>query len=276
MAIKDMEMITGRFEIKSADREKREFEGDLSTSHLDLGDGFMRDIVWPGGFKRTLDHFAQSEDPYVPLLDSHDRFSILSVLGHMMEAEEVLTGDTLTYALEGGDQLRVPEMKLRTRWKVIEGDDGGRVLDRLRPGSVRNMSMGYRPINFEFATLESGERLRILKEVKLREGSLVVFGMNPEAQVDLSSVKGLLASLAEMQDPSPSELADLERLKARVDSLLTSGKDPDPPASEGPDPERVAAILSEIDRLKAEGLATRIDLTLRDAARLGSAPGTIH
>lgn len=272
MATKDLQMIPGRFEIKAIDPEEREFEGDLSTSHLDLGDGWVRDIVWPGAFKRTKDHFDQATDPYIPLLDSHDRFSIFSVLGHLLEMEENLTGRTLEYELEDDEILAVPEMKLWTRWKVIEGEDGDRVLNRLRPGSARNMSMGYRPVKFDFANLASGERLRNLREVKLKEGSLVVFGMNPEASVDLSTVKTFLDSFEGAKDHSGSEIAELRTLYSRIGSLLTSFEKADgPEEEEGPDAERIQGILDRITRLKAEDLATRID-----AARLGSAPGTLH
>lgn len=276
MTTQAMEMLAGRLEIKATDVEKRTFEGDLSTSHLDLGDGFVRDIVWPGAFKRTLDHFRANPNPYIPLLDSHDRYSVYSVLGTMVDGQEVLTGNTLAYALDDGDELNVPEMKLRTRWLVDEGEDGDKVLDRLKAGSVRNMSMGYRPEQYDFATLASGERLRNLRVVALKEGSLVVFGMNPNAGVDLSTVKRFLDSFEEAKDHAPSEYAELEGLYARIGALLAVRKGDGPTEPEGPaadreaDPERVKEILFRIRRLQAEDLATRV------AARTGSAPGTFH
>lgn len=276
MATKDLQMIPGRFEVKNTDPGERTFEGFLSTSHLDLGDGWMRDIVWPGAFKRTKDHFDAASDPYIPLLDSHDRFSIFSTLGYLLDLEENLTGRTLTYELEDGEELNVPEMKLWTRWKVDEGDDGDRALARLRSGSARNMSMGYRPEQYDFATLASGERLRNLRVVALKEGSLVVFGMNPNANVDLSTVKKFLDSFEEAKDHTPSEYAELEGLYSRIGALLSTRKGDGPDEPEGPaadrdaDPEEVRRVLRKIERLKAEDLATRV------AARLGSAPGTIH
>lgn len=276
MATKNLEMIAGAFETKEVDLDSRTFEGDLSTSHLDLGDGFVRDIVWPGAFKRSIDHFEAASDPYIPLLDSHDRYSVLSVLGKLLSMREVLTGETLSYELENGE-LNVPEMKLRTRWLVDEGADGDRILARLKAGSLRNMSMGYRPEQYDFATLASGERLRNLRVVQLKEGSLVVFGMNPQAGVDLSTVKTFLDSFEEGQakDRTPSEYAELEGLQKRIGALLAARGTSESPTGSGPAPdlstrEEAERLLRKIDRLNAEDLATRV------AARLGSAPGTLH
>lgn len=250
---KEMKLISGRFEVKSVDEEKRTFEGDLSTSHMDLGDGYARDIVMPGGFKRTLDHFNTSVDPYIPLLDSHDRWSVLSILGHMTAGEEILTGQVLEYEMEGDEVLRIPEMKLRTSWTVIDGNDGDRVLDRLRPGSARNMSMGYRTVEWRMMTLATGEPLRLLDEVMLREGSLVVFGMNPEAQVDIGTVKALM-DLKEVKEEDRQTLIDLQ---ARLNALLKPGSEKEPP--EGPaKTANVEELLSKIGQLRADRLSTRI------------------
>lgn len=187
--------LVGSFSIKAKDEGKRTFVGTLATSHLDLGDGRKQDIVWPGAFKRFLGDFRSGSDSYVPLLDSHNPRSILNVFGHMLGGEEVLTGKTLAYPTTKGAALEVPEMFLETEWQVIDGPDGDRILDRLRPGSVRKMSMGYAAAH-EDVELKSGPA-RILREVRVGEGSLVVFPMNPSADVDTSSVKALLETLAE-------------------------------------------------------------------------------
>lgn len=270
-ATKHLRMMVADFEVKQLDRGERTFEGDLSTSHLDLGNGFERDIVHPGAFKRTLDHFENAEDPYIPLLDSHDQFSILSVYGHMLSGEEIKTGEVLNYELEGGETLEVEEMVLRTGWQVIEGPDGDRILDRLRPGSVRKMSMGYRPVTWDRNTLADGTTLRNLREVKLREGSLVVFGMNPEAEVDLETVKGLLDRMVKGDEISDAQREELVRVYEQLGALLEDGdegKTDDPPEDppEGPAADEMERVRKRIRKVLADSLATRIDAARRSSA----------
>ena len=185
------------FEIKEKDESRRTFRGALSTSHLDSGNGAFRDIVQPGAFKRSLHNFKNARDgAYIPLVDSHRYDSIFNVYGHMTDGEEVLTGKTLRYNRKDGGTLEVPEMKLDTEWQIIDGPDGERLLDRLRVGSIRKMSMGYQNTAApDFVDLKSEGKTRILKQVSLGEGSLVIFPMNNAADVDLSSVKSLLDAL---------------------------------------------------------------------------------
>lgn len=271
----DVRMMVGQFEVKALDRKERTFEGDLSTSHLDLGDGFAKDIVHPGAFQRTKAFFDNAEDPYIPLLDSHDQWSILNVFGHLTDMEEKLTGKTLTHTLEGGKVVSVPEMVLKTNWQVIDGDDGARIMDRLRPGSVRKMSMGYRPVEWDMATLEDGTRLRNLKEVMLREGSLVVFGMNPEAEVDLATVKAFLAS-EEGKDLTDAQRGEMLRVHQAIGKLLgvrpaIEGEGPDDQHGQPKeaDPDLVAKIADGILALQADRLSNRIK-SVRRSSLLGS------
>lgn len=263
---KTMSMMIGDFEVKAMDRKARIFEGDLSTSHLDLGSFWgEKDIVWPGAFKTTIDHFRNAEDPYIPLLDSHDTWSIFSVFGHALELEEKLTGDDLSYELEGGDTLTVPEMLLRTKWSVIDGADGDRVLDRLRPGSVRKMSMGYRAVVSDNMTLADGTILRNLREVALREGSLVVFGMNPEAEVDLGTVKRFMEKFK--KDLTDSEREELLRVHDQLGALLKETAAVEAAEPEVAASDEVRAVLdNRIRKLLADSLVTRISAIRRSSA----------
>jgi HK97 family phage prohead protease len=216
-----MERMACDFEVKAKDENERTFEGALSTSHLDLGNRMYRDIVHPGAFKRTLDHFRNSKKGYVPLLDSHKTESLFNILGHLVDAEETLTGKALKYETAEGKTLEVPEMLLNTKWRVIDGVDGERVMDRLRPGSLRKMSMGYAPYQYDFVNLKEYGKTRNLREVGLGEGSLLAFPMNPEAEVNTASVK----TLAQWQDMDEDErkayVATLpEQDKAALRALL--------------------------------------------------------
>lgn len=256
------ECLVAPFELKSRDEAKRTFEGSLSTSHLDLGNGWMRDIVHPGAFKRWLKTMKADSPAYVPLLDSHNPWSFLNVFGHALSAEERLTGKTLTVELDGGKTLEVEEMFLDMSWQVIGGVDGDRLFDRLEPGSVRKMSMGYDPTRFDFGTLADGGRVRHLREVIVKEGSLVVFAMQPNAEVDRATVQKRFASLLEsLTDEQRAKLAEIHpEFRALLDSpdaeLAPKGDLPDP-ADEG---------LAPADPKRLELEARLRDLTLRALA----------
>jgi HK97 family phage prohead protease len=252
----------GSFEIKAKDEGARTFEGALSTSHLDLGSSVMgfRDIVHPGAFKRTLEHFKSAKDPYIPLLDSHSRESVMNVFGHLVDGEERLTGAALKYARDDGGMHEVPEMVLNTKWQVIDGIDGERLLDRMRPGSVRKMSMGYEPKRSDYVHLKEYGRARNLREVAITEGSLVVFPMNTAANVNTASVKSLFDALRAgtlSDEDSAALLALPDEAKAALRALLDAAPAPvdEPPAGTpkglAPDaPDRIAlsAMLRDLRR----------------------------
>lgn len=230
------QFIVADFQVKEADTKARTFSGALSTSHLDLGNGFQRDITMPGAFKRTLANFKRAKGGgYIPLVDSHSYFSIMNVFGHLIDGAEVLTGKTLSYKLAGGKTLDVPEMELQTEWQVIDGADGERFMDRLRPRSVRKMSMGYTPIKSEDVTMEPEGPARLLREVMLNEGSMVVFGMNPNAEVDPSTVKALLDSLRD-GTLDPDTIEDIKALSPELRAELLALLQPEAPAPAASEP----------------------------------------
>lgn len=244
----------GNFEMKSQDQSARTFEGALSTSHIDLGGGPFapRDIVHPGAFKRTIQNFRAAKSPYVPLLDTHSRESVMNVFGHLLDAEEKLTGETLRYEREDGGFHEVPEMMLNTKWQVIDGVDGERLMDRMRPGSVRKMSMGYEDFRSDFTSLKEYGKVRNLREVGIREGSLVVFPMNPTADVNTASVKSLLdaARAGTLSDEEKEELrALLAASPAPADERLV-----DTPKGLAPDDPVRIERAARLRALKLRGL----------------------
>lgn len=226
--------LVGSLEVKGVDVAKRTFTGALSTSHIDLGGWFYKDIVYPGAFKRTLDHFKKSKDPYIPLLDSHNRHSVFSAFGLLQDGEEELTGKTLKYDQEDGGSFDVPEMKLMTTWNVIKGADGDRLLDRIESGVVRKMSMGYDSEREEFVNLKGHGKTRVLKEVKLGEGSVVIFPMNPNAEI--SKAKSFFESFG----LSDLTKADRDELIALLKGESLAEKAPAPSGLAPEDPNRVA------------------------------------
>jgi hypothetical protein len=258
--------MAGDFEIKAKDEARRTFTGTLSTSHIDLGDGRARDIVHPGAFKRFLDHFKGASDrAYVPLIDGHQYRSIFNVYGHMLDGEEKLTGETLQYQRKDGGTLDVGEMLFDTEWQVIDGADGERLLDRLRPGSVRKMSMGYETLQGDEVELKDYGRARNLREVLVTEGSLVVFPMQPNADVNLATVKSLLDALRDgtLTEEMEAELRELApEAKNRIRALLDAA----PPAdSDSADAPADGLAPDDPKRLQVESLIRGI--TIRGLAR---------
>lgn len=206
------------------DEEKRTFEGLLSVWGPDLGD----DVMHKGAFKKTLAEWKKSSDA-IPLLNSHNHFDVLSSFGQLIEAKERDDG-------------------LWTKWEVIPGADGDRILDRIRPGSngrapVSKMSIGYEPMKFDFEQSDSARfgRLRNLREVNLKEGSLVLFPMAPGARVDTTTVKSWIDDANEIDSASltPELKTELRRLSSRIGLLLSgkakpTGSNPDPDPSTDP------------------------------------------
>lgn len=214
------------FQVKALDEAARTFEGLASTWDLDLGG----DVIHKGAFARTLDNWkASGGRRVIPLIDQHRYSSTFDVLGKLVSAEETDEG-------------------LVAKFEVVPGDDGDRLLARLRGGFVNGLSIGYEAGRYDFEDMDRAdgvkERVRHLREVKLYEVSAVIWGMNPGALVDPSSVKALLGGL------SPEEKAELR-------ALLT---EPAPAPAEAPAPATEGLAPDDPKRLQMEELLRDIQL----------------
>lgn len=208
-----------RFEIKadSLNEEARSFSGLASTWDLDLGG----DVIRRGAFKRTLKNWKSSKQP-MPLLDSHNAWSTVNaVVGKMEAAEETDAGLECTFS-------------------VIEGPIGDEVWRRIKGGYVTGLSIGYRARKIEEASEQ--DRLagvwRYLLEVELREVSVVLYPMNPGAQIDPGSMKAMSAAIAALEEAAESreltaeEKAELTELQTKINLLLEDDEvEPDPKAT---------------------------------------------
>jgi HK97 family phage prohead protease len=165
-----------RMEVKQLDEEARTFEGLASTWDRDLGD----DVIKPGAFKKTIRDW-KAAGRVLPLLDSHNWFSVRDAVGKLIDAKEVDEG-------------------LWTKWRIVPGADGDEIMHRLRSDEegggpfVDSMSIGYRAIKWEMDEDEDGIEIRVLKQIELHEVSLVLFPMNPEARIDSATVKQRLTA----------------------------------------------------------------------------------
>ena len=168
-----LEHIRVPLEIKGSDDESKTFTGLAAAFSKDLGD----DVIHPGAFKRTLDHFARTKKSIpVPLLDSHNRWAVKDVLGKMTKGVEVSDGLESTFEMVPNDETADAAFK------------------RVKGGFITGLSIGYEAVKYDFEQKpggESWERIRNLREVKLGEVSLVVFPMNIDARIDASSIKSL-------------------------------------------------------------------------------------
>lgn len=191
------------FAVKDVDAEERTFEGLASTWDLDLGG----DVIHRGAFKQTIGHWRQG-GKVLPLIDQHNYGSVRSVVGKMVDAKETKDG-------------------LWTQWEVIRGQDGDEVLARVEGGYVDGLSIGYRPVKIEMPT-EDEERegvYRHLKEVELKEVSVVIWPMNPEARIDTDSIKAAVARLTE-GELGDEDRAQLRALNKHIEALLAPEEAP--------------------------------------------------
>lgn len=199
-----------RIDVKAASAQPnaRTFEGLLAVWDLDLGN----DRIKKGAFSNTLKQWKASGEA-LPLLNSHTSWDVFAAMGQLLDAKETNDG-------------------LWTKWEVIEGPDGDALLTRLRPSKtngravVGKMSIGYEPVKFSFEqppdSTNPWDRIRNLEEIKLREGSVVLFPMAPGASIDASTVKSVL-DMARNTDPStlsPEMKQNLRRLTSRIGRLL--------------------------------------------------------
>lgn len=200
---------------EAVDTSARTFEGLAATWDEDLG----QDVIHKGAFKASIAEWKSSGEA-MPLLNSHDQFNIFSALGQAITLKETDEG-------------------LFSKWEVINGDDGDKVLARLRPSPttgraiIGKMSIGFIPQEFNFeqppGTESFWDRIRHITKASLKEVSLVLFPMNPNASIDASTVKMWL-KMAHDQDPrklDPLARLELRRLNSRIGLLLKKQKPED-------------------------------------------------
>lgn len=192
----------------AVDQSARTFEGLAATWDEDLG----QDVIHKGAFKASIGEWKAGGEA-MPLLNSHDQFNIFSALGQAVTLKETDAG-------------------LFSKWEVIDGPDGDAVLTRLRPSKttgravIGKMSIGFIPEKFSFeqppGTESFFDRIRHITQATLKEVSLVLFPMNPNASIDASTVKMWL-KMAHDTDPrrlDPLARLELRRLNSRIGLLL--------------------------------------------------------
>jgi hypothetical protein len=220
------------FEVKAVDDAERTFTGLAGAFSQDQGG----DVILPGAFKRTLADWKRSKK-VMPLMDSHNYGSVRAVIGKMLSAAETADG-------------------LEATFQVIDGPDGDEVFRRIKGGFIDGLSIGYRAIEQRAPTEEQQREgiWRFLKEIALREISVVVWPMNVDARIDTATVKHLLDAAKE-RALTEDEVSELQSIQEQIKALLPDpvpaggvspeGKVDDPPPAAIPDPPVPAAVPGE-------------------------------
>lgn len=138
-------------------RDGGELSGYAAAWSLDNGG----DRIIPGAFAKTIRERVAAGK--VPLLDSHI-WDAAHTIGTVVEAREDARG-------------------LFIRAKLASTPDAQAVRQKAREGHLSRMSIGYQPIQYEYERGDDGQLIRVLKEVKLLEASVVPLPMNEDATI---------------------------------------------------------------------------------------------
>lgn len=223
------EIVWAPLEIKSVDPEQRTFHGLCAGWEVDLQD----DVFAPGCFRKSIDEFNNTKSERqrqkrVPLLNRHKSERVHEdVLGHAIcleETEKGLEGDFYVADSRAGEDV----------WRLIKG------------GSLDALSVGFMPVRKDYETrpdpvTRKEKRVRVLKEVRLMEVSVVPWGAQPLALIDLASVKEALAS----PELSDADREALQEAQEAIAARLAAEPAPDPVAEPKADPEAEAEADAE-------------------------------
>lgn len=155
-------------EIK-AQGDKGEFAGYAAVVG-NVDDGY--DVIEPGAFQE----FEKAADGSVIVLHAHNT---REYLGRAQMKE-----DKIGLRVEGG--------------LVLDDPVAQRVYTHLKAGTINSMSIGYDVLPGGAEYTEAG--IRRLKALKIWEASILPFGMNTLARVDMVKQAGQIATIREFED----------------------------------------------------------------------------
>lgn len=214
-----------KFDLKAVS-EDGVFSGIASTyGNTDRGG----DLILKGAFAKTL----AEGGPTRPLLWQHDPDSPIG-LCELKDSDAGLLVDR-------GTILRQLE-------------DGTKAYETMKAGIVKGLSIGYEAMQWEYQQPSSPDAwpIRILKEVKLWEVSVVTFPMNEAATVtSVKSVDGPLMryfadEILAGRDLPEAHLRFLGECKSQIEALLLQAKAAAPPSEPVDDHSRAISIISRI------------------------------
>ena len=188
-------------EIEIGDELFYEFEGHGAVfENVDLVD----DLIKKGAFKRYIKDVEDGKEKFPLALWQHQHDMPVGIYISLKEDSKGLF--------------------VKGRMPKADTFVSGRVVPQMKVGSVRSLSIGYRPIKISFEEID-GDNIRILEEIKLWEISLVSFPANP-----LADVTHIKAAIKEIET-----LSDIEKLLKQNGSFTN---------------KEAKAIISKINELK--------------------------
>jgi uncharacterized protein len=198
--------------------ESGTFTGYASVfNNVDLGG----DIVAPGAFLKTM-----NDKPNVPILFSH---STREVIGVNKEWKEDNHGLFVT------GELNLDVQRAREAHSLM------------KQGALSGLSIGYDPIQVDYSRYEK-EGVRLLKEVKLWEYSVVAFPMNEEARIE--EVKTLADRDAMFQRLLALAKGDREFAQHMLAQVSALAADSAPAAKQHNDAPDLHATFKQFDPFK--------------------------
>ncbi len=151
-----MNRINAPFELKNAD-SKGHFKGYVAVfDNVDLG----RDVIEKGAFKK----FKTTKDGQIRIALNHDL--------RQLAGKAKFTQDDHGLLLDGKLNLNVSYVK--------------DAYELMKDGTLDGMSVGFDIMSggWRYEENENKDLIRYISKAELWEGSIVPFGMNPEAKVE--------------------------------------------------------------------------------------------
>lgn len=217
---KEIKHLQYAFEVKASDiREDGTFLGYGSIfGNVDSYD----DVVAPGAYAMSIADFSKGS-ARLPMLWQHNTSQPIGIFPTLKE-------DSRGLYLEGAINLDVQA--------------GREAYALLKQGAISGLSIGYRPVTSEYRD----DGIRILKEVKLYEISLVTFPANDEARV--TGVKCDSVKTIRDLETLLREAAGLSRNNAKLIASRFRPKEGDErDAAKSDEAKQLGAIGSKLDQL---------------------------
>lgn len=173
------------------------------------------DVVHPGAFTKTI----QERGDRIRVLDSHQRGSVLNVLGKVLSLKEI-PRDKLPPEILQEYPEATGGLWARTQF-LLDTPEGKGVFARIKAGAVDEFSFGYDTLDEDFSDDDKGHEVRNLRTLRLWEFSPVIFGMNPATTV--TGVKSENAPVSKGDKPAPDVTENTIRIRIKDPGAFQEG-----------------------------------------------------
>ena len=176
------------------------------------------DVVHPGAFTKTI----QERGTRIRVLDSHQRSSILNVLGVPLGLKEV-PRDKLPAEILQEYPEATGGLWARTQF-LMDTPEGKGAFSRIKSGAVDEFSFGYDTMDEDFSNDDKGHEVRNLRTLRLWEYSPVIFGMNPATTVTgVKSEDVAPVAMGKDEKPAPDVTENTIRMRVKDPGAFQEG-----------------------------------------------------